>query len=424
MRRRYIASLTSLCLLLSALGGPLFAAQAAAGQPAPQPRYRIKAGDLVDVTVLPQGAPYNRQLKVLPDGTITYPEIGEIVVAGKTIQELTDVITAGLVKAGLRNPRVTISVQPGPGPGGEQGAVGRVVVLGQVRQPGAFNLGPNTRLIEAIAEAGGPTEKADLGRVQITRGDLTTLVVDLTGAPAPGAPTANIPLRDGDTIVVPEIQRSVLTGSILGEVQKPGPYSFAPGATLLDLLKESGGPLQTADLSRAQLRRVGQAPEVIDLHRLWVDGDPTFNRRLVQDDILVIPSNVAKAYILGAVSQPKVLSLHGGETLLDVLIAGGSPTPDANLSQVTVSRSGAGGTRTVRRVNLKNIGSGGDTSAMNMPIAAGDVVVVPASKHNELNALTQLTMITTILGMLSTLKSLFNIGNSNNNGTVTVRRQR
>src|SRR5207247_10643992 len=112
--------------------------------------------------------------------------------------------------------------------------------------------------------------------------------------------------------------------------------------------------------------------EIIDLHRLWVEGDPTFNRRLVQDDILVIPTNVAKAYILGAISQPKVVALHGGETLLDLLVAGGSPTPEANLSQVTVSRSGAGGTRTVRRVNLKNTGSAGDTMAGNQPIAAGD----------------------------------------------------
>ena len=138
MRRRIIASLTSLCVLLLSLGGPAFAfaAQAGgqgAGQPGgaqpPMPPYKLRPGDQIRITVQPQGGIYNVELPIGPDGRIYYPVVGEVIAAGKTIPELTQILTTGLMKE-LRNFTVTVQLlrtaDTGPGnpppPGGQQGA--------------------------------------------------------------------------------------------------------------------------------------------------------------------------------------------------------------------------------------------------------------------------------------------------------------
>src|SRR5262249_8365051 len=126
MRRRIIASVTSWCLLLLSLGGPLFAAQMAE-QPA-QP-YRVRPGDRLHIDVIPQ-TQYTRDVVVLPDGRIYFPIVGEVTAAGKTVPELTDIIQRGLAKE-LRNHTVTIGVEPREV---APGAQPRVTLMGEVRQ--------------------------------------------------------------------------------------------------------------------------------------------------------------------------------------------------------------------------------------------------------------------------------------------------
>jgi polysaccharide export outer membrane protein len=72
----------------------------------------------------------------------------------------------------------------------------RVFVSGQVRTPGAYSIAENTTLLQALALAGGPTERASLGRVQIIRlknGKQNTIKARLEDI-----------VRPGDTIIVPE----------------------------------------------------------------------------------------------------------------------------------------------------------------------------------------------------------------------------
>src|SRR5438105_1927267 len=138
MRRRIIASVTSWCLLLLTLGGPLFAAQMGTAQPAPVgPPFKIVPGTELQIKVDPQ-VQYNTTLVVLPDGRIYLPIIGEMVAAGLTVQELHDAIVKGFSKE-LRNFSVVViptHIPPGAG--------GHVSMAGEVRSPGVLNVGDNT----------------------------------------------------------------------------------------------------------------------------------------------------------------------------------------------------------------------------------------------------------------------------------------
>jgi protein involved in polysaccharide export with SLBB domain len=84
----------------------------------------------------------------------------------------------------------------------------RVVVMGGVRNVGAFDLKEGARLLDAIVAAGGPSEKAQLKSVGVTRqtGETRTLVATVdVGAIMRGAEQKqNILLQHTDVIFVPE----------------------------------------------------------------------------------------------------------------------------------------------------------------------------------------------------------------------------
>lgn len=419
MRRRVIAAVTSLSFILLSLGGPVFAAQMQqpGGAQQPPPPYRLRPGDVITVTVTPQGGVYNRQVKILPDGRIYYPVVGEVVAAGKTVTEVRDILDRGLA-AELRGHRVSVDVTPGPdpvpgAPGGraidDQGR-GRVTVMGAVRQPQVLGLLENMRLPEAIVQAGGPAPDADLSRVTITRDDLTVATVDFYSEAG-----RLFRLRAGDIVVVPGSQGSALSAAALGEVVRPGPAdNLRPGATLLDLMKAAGGPTPNADLKNATLHRVGtEGPIPIDLEALWVRGDVSLNQRLVSGDALAIPRNKANyIYVLGGVSKPGAYPVRGGETFADILAQGGTPTESADLSKVTLSRlSSPGGTRAVKKIDLAKMNQG-DTSVLGLEVQAGDIIVVPTRKNRlgqQNRSLNNFAMVTSLLGLVTAL------GNNNNN---------
>jgi len=407
MRRRIVASVTSWCLLLLSLGGPLFAAQAGAGQPAPPPPYKLQPGDQVQISVDPQHGPYDRQVVILPDGRIYYPVVGEIVAAGLTVPQLRDALQQGLMKE-LRNFTVTVIPTIVHPPGGPQN---RATITGEVRQPSVLSVQDNTTIIEALQEVGGPTQNADLSRVSILRNDLTTLTVDLN-TPA----GKRVLLQGGDIIQVPSLEENVLTASALGEVQRPGPVSFKPGATLLDLLKAAGGPTRDADLAHSLLRRPGEEqPIAIDMDQLWTRGELSLNLRLVQGDVLVVPKNTNNVvYLLGGIQHPDAFPIRPGDRLIDILTLGGSPTQDANLSKVTITRTLPGGGTTTKKLDLKKMRKGGDVAVAQMPVEAGDIIVVPTT-GKKLTSQERLGMITQVISTFALLANLAQLNRNNRN---------
>ncbi len=401
MRLGLKASFTALCLLL-ALGGPLFAAQAGAGGVQPRERYRIKPGDRVQILVFPQGAIYNQTLVVQPDGRIYYPVVGEIVAEGKTVPEIQQAIFDGL-REELRNYRVTVTVDPAVVR--EERVPGRVTILGAIRSPGVQPMQENLRLIELLANAGGPTEQADQQRILITRGE-SAVAVDVTTAAG-----RDFALQPGDTVIVPDLpQGAGLTVYAAGAVTRPGPVTFLRPSTILDLMKEAGIG-ERANLRDARLRRAGQAEDtVIDLHRLWIEGDLSLNLRLAQGDVLVIPENVGNGvYVLGAVARPDFYPLKGGERLIDILVRGGQPNEGANLGKVTLTRRNPDGTTATLRLDLKKLQSQGEITVATMPMMAGDIIVVPQRPPSRAGALDRVLQLTAYLSILTTLQDLTGI---------------
>jgi polysaccharide export outer membrane protein len=190
---------------------PVDAAVAIVGPPAPEvvPQasplkpYRINPGDEIEVYVWGDER-LQRALKVLPDGSISFPLVGRIDALNKLPTDIEGVIVRGLADQ-YRNgvPRVTVSVKSPSGL--------TYSVAGKVKNPGSFTPGHYVNVLEAVSVAGGPTEFAELGRTKIYRkqGDrLIVIEVKLDNA-MKGSPTQAdlnsglIELQSGDVVVVP-----------------------------------------------------------------------------------------------------------------------------------------------------------------------------------------------------------------------------
>lgn len=169
--------------------------------------YRINPGDELEIYVWGEDR-LSRAIKVLPDGTISFPLVGQISVLGKLPHDVEEEIVAGL-RSKYRDtvPQVTVSVK---------NAVGmQFSIVGKVKTPGAFTTGRYVNVLEAVALAGGPAEFADMGNVRILRkvgdgaggGGLTVIRVRLSDL-LKGNPSdrdlAGLPqIESGDTVVVP-----------------------------------------------------------------------------------------------------------------------------------------------------------------------------------------------------------------------------
>ena len=166
------------------------------------PAYRINSGDELEISVWGEER-LQREVSVLPDGTISYPLVGQVAAAGKLPSEVEARITTGL-KPQYRGPvpQVTVSVKK---PSGFQFSV-----IGKVKEPGTFTPGRYINALEALSMAGGPTEFADVGDIKIIRKEgpgVQSIRVRVAGTlkgDSGGLTDADIPtIHSGDTLVVP-----------------------------------------------------------------------------------------------------------------------------------------------------------------------------------------------------------------------------
>jgi len=161
---------------------------------APQP-YLIESGDMLEINVMGEEE-LNRTLMVMHNGTISFPLIGETKLMGLTTDEAEKVIAEKLKKY-YTYPMVSVVLKSPTQP--------YVSVFGEVMRQGAVEYQRGLRVTDYIALAGGPTAKANLGKVKVVRfqeGDAVASVLDMNAILKSGDITQNHELKSGDWIYV------------------------------------------------------------------------------------------------------------------------------------------------------------------------------------------------------------------------------
>lgn len=160
----------------------------------PQP-YKIHAGDQIEVAVWDQ-TQVSGTYRVRQDGYITVPLVGELAVAGITPDEASDAIEAKLEGDIVQNVSVVVISR--------EIAPQFVSVIGEVEEPGQFELKPGDTIIDALARAGGLTEFADEESIYVFRGKAPVLRVRFDYNRLTTTKTGGIQfsLQSGDAIIV------------------------------------------------------------------------------------------------------------------------------------------------------------------------------------------------------------------------------
>lgn len=131
-----------------------------AAPPADQP-YRLAPADRIDVSVYQEADLSARDVGLDAAGRVALPGLGAVPAVGRTPEELARLIEDRLRGRWLRHPQVTVAVAEAAGD--------KVVVEGEVRDPGTYPLKGATTLLEALSLAHGETRVAALREVLVFR---------------------------------------------------------------------------------------------------------------------------------------------------------------------------------------------------------------------------------------------------------------
>jgi polysaccharide export outer membrane protein len=242
------------------------------------------------------------EFKVSPQGSIHHYLVGEVGVAGQTLDEIAGVIRSALALGYLRDPRVSVSVS--------EYQAHKVSVYGDVVHPGVYALSGETDLLRLLLDAGGPKGSADgkctLLHVEKTpEGEVvqssTILLDELLGQ---GDLSKNWKVSSGDVIYVHPRKETRPSNTpdpdertyyVLGEVKNPGAYRYKEGVSALSAILEAGGFSEYARSNKTKLVREEsgkQETRIVKMGDLMSKGDRTLDVTLLPGDVLVVPKSL------------------------------------------------------------------------------------------------------------------------------------
>lgn len=232
---------------------PAFALLCLVAVTAAQTDYVIGPQDVLTVTVF--GEPeLSGKHTVDQDGTFSFPQLGRIKAGGSTLRALEQELKKQLADGYLRNPQVSVAI--------ETYRSQRILVIGEVRSPGEYQLAGETTLLAALARAGSTVPSAAREALIVRparRGrspggaeenEPEIVRVDLADLQA-GNMSLNVQLQDGDTVNVPKAQSVFVTG----QVKASGAYAVERGTTVLQVLSLAGGITDRGAESRIKILR-------------------------------------------------------------------------------------------------------------------------------------------------------------------------
>jgi len=139
----------------------------------------------------------SKQVVVRPDGKISFPLIGDILVQGRTVEEVRKEIESK-IRVYVPDAPLAIMVIRVSSP--------KVYVVGKVAKPGVYIMGEPVRIIQALAIAGGITTFSDSDDILVIRnenGKQKIMEFDYSEVSNGKKLGQNIYLKPGDTVVVP-----------------------------------------------------------------------------------------------------------------------------------------------------------------------------------------------------------------------------
>jgi polysaccharide biosynthesis/export protein len=253
-------------------------------EPAADEEYRLGKGD--EITVDFAGRPeMTAKLVVGPDGRITLPLAGDMMMAGQTRTEAAkDIDNALSPYYNNLSAQVTVTKY----------TANRVLVLGAVEHPGEVTFDGTPKLLEALSRSGletGPNKASQIPeRCAIYRGQDEVVWVDLKKLIDAGNSLADLRLRRDDVVYVPNGGERFV--SVLGQVQHPGAVQLTGTSTLTTVLAAAGGfALPAGNKPHIQIVDPDSGTSQIISFKDLLDPDKDPEITLKSGDLIFVPQS-------------------------------------------------------------------------------------------------------------------------------------
>lgn len=397
--------------------------------------YLLGPGDRVriDVFSVPE---ITGEYTVLPNGTINMPLVGAVSVQNRTLKQASGAIATRYAPV-LQIPVITVNLLAA--------RPIRVAIAGEVNRPGSYTVtaatstdGTIPTMTRLVQLAEGVTQVADLRQVQVRRvrpvgssGD-QVVTVDLWQLLQAGDLRQDLRLQDGDSILIPatatvnlDEARQLASANfatrnsrplkitIVGQVNRPGPYTLlegnvAQGAQLINpnllqvpsvtrAIQVAGGITQLADIRNIQVKRFTRSgtPQLVklDLWKLLKAGDALQDLPLQDGDTVEIPeatsvsdreiSELATASfsperinvnVVGEVERPGAVSIQPNTPLNQAILTAGGFNRKAKKSNVSLIRVNPNGTVSKRDISIDLARGVGEND--NPALRNNDIIIV------------------------------------------------
>lgn len=255
---------------------------------------------------------YDGDLLVSAEGAISIPSVGQVKVAGLTIEAATQKL-----KTLLGN-----SVYPYLKTGGSKLSVTlskirsiRITVVGS-NLPGNKTISSLATVFHALYVAGGPTEFGSFREIELIRNNKVIDTIDLYKFLLHGDQTHNVGLKDNDVIRIPPYKTRV---ELQGQVKRPGIYEVLPGENFANIIAFASGFTDTAYTASVKVLQRNDTER--KLHDL-VAAEYTTYRPQTGD--VFVASKILNRYqnrvkITGAVYRPDIYELSANLHAADLI---------------------------------------------------------------------------------------------------------
>ncbi|HJT68619.1 MAG TPA: SLBB domain-containing protein [Terriglobales bacterium] len=281
------------------------------------PDYVLGPGDGVSIDIW-GGIAQRLQRVVDPSGRLALPEVGTVEVSGRTLGDVQRIVQAALrtqfheVQADVSLSRIR-SV--------------RVYVVGEVENPGPYDISSLSTPLNALYAAGGPTSRGSLRHLRLYRGKDLVQEVDAYDLLLHGVHNDVAKIQSGDTIQVPPVGAEV---TVEGMVTHPAIYELGNEKTLAETLELAGGVLPSGTYRHIEVERVIAHENHTMLRLDMPEGNDAqavnkaLNDFVVQDGDKIrispiLPYSDKTVYLDGHVFHPGKYAYRDGMKLTDLI---------------------------------------------------------------------------------------------------------
>ncbi len=279
--------------------------------------YVIGPGDGLEIDLW--GGVSQRLFRVVDrEGRVSLPEAGPLLVSGRSLGDAQQAVQQ-LLRTQYRDVSADVSVS--------KLRTVRVYVVGDVAEPGAYDISSLSTPLNALFAAGGVTPRGSLRALKHYRGKQLVEEVDAYDLLLHGVRSDMRRLENGDTLLVPSLGPQV---TVDGMVRRPAIYELHGESSLADVLELAGGILPTATLRHIEVQRIeAHEKRTMLTLDLAATGDAESIKKQMDafkindgDEVHIFPIapyNEDAIYIQGHVLRPGRYSYKQGMSLSDLI---------------------------------------------------------------------------------------------------------